>query len=212
MGYSAFIRTRDTAEDALNARINLRWASWWKTQVYARQSWTDYRTAVDSLVDPFLGELSSGGGVILAGDSHARDLGFSTSLTPWRRLSLSANLLYRDSELWVASNGVSALAPYQGDSVIVGSNLSYYVNETTDVALNYHFSSADYSQGNETTGLPLGLDYHWHQALLSVGRNFQKGVKGRLGYAFSDYHEPYSAGLNDYRSHGVFASVQFVWN
>jgi len=86
------------------------------------------------------------------------------------------------------------------------ASVSYVIADPTDVHLTYDFSHADYTQDNEASGLPLGIDYQRHGVRAGVTHRFWKRFLARVEYAWFLYKEPSSGGFEDYVGHGLFAT------
>ncbi len=205
LGYPAFITARETSTDEIGSKLVIRPASWLKTTFSYRLISTDYQTTVQTI------PTFSGGGM-LSGNYDAHIYSFNTVLTPWRRLYLFSTFSLQDSRTVTAANGNPSVAPFRGQVYSVMSSASYLLNNLTDLSLGYDFSHADFSQPNQTAGLPLGIDYQSHGVRAGIGRIFWKRFAARLEYAWSYYDEPSSGHYNDFTAHGVFAMLRMKWD
>jgi hypothetical protein len=59
--------------------------------------------------------------------------------------------------------------------------------------------------------VPLGIDFTHQQLLAGLTRRFSDRVSASLRYGFSQYSQPSSGNLNNYTSHGVFATLACKW-
>ena len=84
------------------------------------------------------------------------------------------------------------------------------MNSKTDLLATYNFSRGDYGQHNPA-GVPLGIDFTHQQLLAGLTRRFSDRVSASLRYGFSQYSQPSSGNLNNYTSHGVFATLACKW-
>ena len=84
------------------------------------------------------------------------------------------------------------------------------MNPKTALQAAYNFSRSDYGQHN-TAGVPLGIDFTHQQLLAGLTRRFSDRVSACLRYGFTQYSEPSSSNLNNYTSHGVFATLACKW-
>ena len=205
-GYSAFIRSRDSATDAVDARLVLKPAVWIKGTLSYRFATTDYRTRTDATTIP---DLSTPGGRIFAGRHDASILSANLTVTPWRRLFLSTTISYSESEIAARDNGSGAVAPYRGDLWSVLNSITFALNPKTDLTANYSWSQAHYGQGNAAGGLPLGIDYSLHGVTAGVRHSCSDRVMVALQYGFFDYDEPTAGGFANYTAHTVFATISF---
>ena len=205
LGYPAFITARETATDEAAAKLVIRPASWLKTTLSYRVISTDYDTKTHSIAT-FTGGSVQGGQY----DAHIHSL--NVTLTPWRRFYLSSTFSVQDSRTITADNGNPSIAPFRGQVYSVMTSANYILDNLTDLTLAYDFSHADFTQPNQSAGLPLGIDYQSHGIRAGVARSILKRVKARLEYAWSRYDEPTSAHYNDFTAHGIFATVFVKWD
>ena len=209
-GYPAFILGRTIHGGEFETKLALRPANWLKTTLTYQIASTDYSTRTDPAID--LGTLGpvSPGGTILAGKNDAQTCGFSATLTPIRRFYLYGAFTYSLSRLTTASHGDPSVVPYSGNVYTVITTASYALNPKTGLLATYNFSRGDYGQHN-TAGVPLGIDFTHQQLLVGLTRRFSDRVSASLRYGFSQYSEPSSGNLNNYTSHGVFATLACKW-
>lgn len=205
IGYPGFLTRQEIATDEAGARLVLRPASWLKTTLSYRLVATDFDNDTGAI--PGLAP----GGTVRAGESDAHQFNLSATLTPWRRLFLFTSLGYQNIHTVANAHGNAAVVPYRGDLYTALASASYVLNEKTDAHLGYDVSYADFSQDNESAGLPLGLSYQFHTLRAGLSRQLTKSLRARLDYFFSLYDEPYSHGRNDYTAHGVFATLNYRW-
>jgi hypothetical protein len=208
-GYSAFIRERNITGDEVEAKLVLRPNTWLKTSLSYKWVARDYETVTDPTVAP--GRFVTPGGRILAGDYDAHVYSLNAVFTPLRRVYLSTTFAYQNSRMATADNGNASVAPYRGDTYSVLASASFILSDKTDLRVSYGFSKADYDQDNESAGLPLGIVYERHALVAGITRRFLKSVSAGLNYAYYFYDEPSSGGFNDYKAHGVFATLAMKW-
>ncbi len=150
---------------------------------------------------------ASPGGRFFAGNYDAQVYSFNAALTPGRRLYISGTFSYRDTRLATSSDFDPVVVPYRGKVYSVLGNLSYALNDKTDLRATYAFSRADYRQQNAAAGLPLGIVYHQHGVTASLTRRLLKNMTGTVQYGFFYYTEPTSGGANNYKAHAVLATI-----
>jgi hypothetical protein len=214
-GYPAFIRSRDIETDEAEAKLILRPASWIKTTLAYRIQARDYRAVTDPYIIPgdqfFPALVFSPGGGVAAGNYDAHIYSFNATITPLRRLYLSATFSYYDSRMGTAANNAPAVVDYEGNVYSLLSSATYVLDQKTDFFARYNFSKADYAQDNVRTSLPLGISYDLHGMEVGFSRKFRDKFTTNLGYAFYHYNEPSSGEVNNYTAHGVFASLTMLW-
>ncbi len=204
-GYSAFITDRATQTDEVFAKLVVRPASWLRAALTYQLQSTDFRTATDPIpgITP--------GGSILAGTYDASVYGCSLAVSPLPRLRLTAAFTLSDARTVTADNGNEIIVPYDGLIYTVISGGSYSLDDKTLLTLNYSFSRSDFGQKNYAAGLPLGLDYTRHGFMAGITRKLSANLTANLRYAFYDYQEPSTRGINNYTAHGMFATVSYFW-
>jgi hypothetical protein len=204
-GYSAFIRARKLDTDEVEAKLALRPCSWMRTTLTYQLVATDYSTTID----PVPG--ASAPSTLLAGNYDAHVYGISTTVTPFRRWSLSGAFTYSDSRILTLQAAEPAVVPYKGDVYAVTASATYALSDATDIRAAYSFSRADYGQDNIVGGLPLGLNYTRHALTVGLTRKFTNYLSTKLGYGFYQYREPSTGGINNYTAHGIFATLMMRW-
>jgi mono/diheme cytochrome c family protein len=210
-GYPAFITQRQTMADELGTKLVMRPASWLKTTLGFRVATTDYETVTDS-TPAFLGNFSTPGGQVLAGeyDSHVYSVG--AAWTPWRRLYIYSTFEFQDSRTVTEDHDNASIVPFRGHTYSALVNARYVLNPLTDLSLGYDFSYADYGQNNAPDGVPLGIDFRRHGIRAGIARKFLKRFTANLEYICSLYDEPSSGHYTDFTAHGVFAALTARWN
>ena len=209
-GYSAFIRNRRLETDEIEAKLAWRLNRWLKTTLTYQLTATDYHTTTDAAVglDSSNNVVSaSPGGQFFAGNYDAQVYSFNAALTPGRRFYISGTFSYRDTRLATSSDFDPVVVPYRGKVYSVLGNMSYALNDKTDLRVNYAFSRADYRQQNDAAGLPQGIVYRRHGATASLTRRLLKNMSGTVQYGFFYYTEPTSGGANNYKAHAVLATI-----
>jgi hypothetical protein len=204
-GYSAFIRARKIDTDEVEGKLALRPFSWMRTTLTYQLVATDYTTTTD----PVPG--ASAPSALLAGNYDAHVYGISTTVTPFRRLSLAGAFTYSDSRILTLQTTDPSVVPYKGGIYAVTASASYALSDATDLRAAYSFSHADYEQDNIVGGLPIGLSYTRHALTLGLTRKVTNNLSTKLGYGFYQYREPSTGGVNNYTAHGVFATVMMRW-
>lgn len=201
-GYPAFITHRDLLSDDAQAKLAFQWTAWLKTSLSYEWLENHYRTTTD----PVSGGISPGGN-LLAGTYDSQITSLNATLTPWRRLFVSATFAYQHDRTMTAANGSASVAPYAGNVYSLILNGTYALDAKTDLIATYAFSTADFAQQNLQAGLPLGIDYHQHTLGAGVRRQIAKGKTLNLEYRFYRYTEPSSGTVNDFTANGVFAML-----
>jgi hypothetical protein len=209
-GYPAFILGRTIHGGEFETKLALRPANWLKTTLTYQIASTDYSTRTDPAVDAATLAPVSPGGTILAGKYDAQTFGFSATLTPVRRFYFYSAFTYSLSRLTTASHGDPSVVPYSGNVYTIITIASYALNPKTGLQATYNFSRGDYGQHN-TAGVPLGIDFTHQQLLVGLTRRFSDRVSASLRYGFSQYSEPSSNNLNNFTSHGIFATLSYKW-
>jgi hypothetical protein len=209
LAYPAFIWWRDLASQEADLKLAVQLAAWLKTTLSYQWLANRYQTATEAVTtDPATGlpaNIAPGGG-LLAGTYTAQTASINTTLTPWRRLFLSASFAYQNARTLTAASGNPAVAPYAGDIYTVSASGNYALNDKTSLGASYAFSTADFAQDNVSAGLPLGINYHQHTLQFGVKRQLAKGKTLGLQYRLYDYHEPSSGGVNNFQAQAVFAT------
>ena len=204
--YSAFIRHRKIDTAGVETKLVLKPATWLKATLTYRLAGTDYSTGTDPVPGGTVpGELQ-------AGRYDAHIYGVNLTLTPFHRFYFSGTFNYSNSRTTTAQHGNPSIAPYKGDEYSLLASADYALDQLTHLHAAYSFSEANYGQNNLPDGLPLGLDYARHGLMVGITRRLTSRVSSSLRYAFYQYAEPSTGGLNDYRAHGVFATVMVKWN
>lgn len=206
LGYSAFITGRDTQKDEFSFKLSLRPLRQLKVTLSYQLAAADYETRTAEIIDPFGGP-SQPGRWLLTGNQDSQTVSLGFTLTPITRLLLNGNVSFQDSRVATPDNGLAALESYDGNVLTLLFHGSYQLDDKTQFRAGYAFSRADYGQGNAIDGLPLGLDYTWHRVTAGLSRRFHDNVTGSLQYAYHFYDEPSAGGFNDYRAHGIFATL-----
>lgn len=209
-GYPAFIRWRELLSNQAEAKLALQWTSWLKTSLTYTWLQNRYRTANDPVTD-FSGVAGgfSSGAPLLAGTYDAHNASLNATLNATRRLLFSATFAYQNARTVTAANGSPAVTPYAGNVYTALVDGNYAVNPRLTLAAGYAFSTADFGQGNYSTGLPLGLTYQQHTLQAGFKRELGRGKTLGLEYRFYLYDEPSRGGLDNFHAHALFAT--FAW-
>jgi len=150
-------------------------------------------------------------GAVDAGNQEADLFSVGVTWNPLARLSFDVSGSMADTRLHTFANHNAAVVPYDGAVWSVAVSANWRIDERTDLLTGYGWSSADYQQENFTAGLPLGLEYQWHQLRASLNRRLNEQLSTTLLYYFQRYDEPTAGGFNDYTAHGIFASLTWHW-
>jgi hypothetical protein len=203
LGYSAFIRGRDTLSEEMSMRLSLRPTRWLQTQLKYRYESTDFTTEHDGIV--FFGIPQ---GTVFSGEQLAHIYSANFTLTPWRRLYFTTTVSLQDSATETFNNNSAAVAPYEGDTLSVLASVNFVIDERTEANLNYSLSRTDFEQEAAVTGPSAGLFFELHAAQAGLTRRWSDRVTTTARYVFYDYSEPSAGGANDYQAHGVFFSMK----
>ncbi|MBC8003453.1 MAG: hypothetical protein H7X97_12770 [Opitutaceae bacterium] len=204
-GYPGFIRYRSIESDEIESRLVLRVARWMKWAITGGLADTEYVSDTGT-------NIFTAGGPVGAGHYEAYFGGLGVVLTPWRRLSLSANVRYSESRTAAfVPVGVASVVPYEGHIWSVLANATWVLSEAADLRLTYTQSSSDYAQDNFAGGYPAGIEYNQQAIEAGVTRRFKRGISASLQYGYYRYREPTSGMANDYDAHAVFATLNWKW-
>jgi mono/diheme cytochrome c family protein len=204
-GYTAFIRGLEREGDELKTKFVLRPTAGVKITLTHRYEQLDYRTATDAVAG------IAPGGSVSAADHEAHAFGVAARWRPVRRLHARISGMYRDTRTEAHANGSATVSPYDGD-VITGSLQTVFIaSDKMDLSAGYTYSTADFDQNHAAGGLPLGIEYEWHQIDAGVTRRINERVSVSLQYAYYRYDEPTSGGGNDFDGHGIFAAMRYRW-
>lgn len=211
-GYPAFIRSRRTETDEVEARVVWQVRRGLKATVKYGVAATDYRTRTDDWEDfRTFPPTPQSGGSLLAGQYDAHTLSAGLVVNPWSRLYWAPTLSWTDSRSLSGVNNDREVAPYKGHAWHLLQTATFLVDEKSDLLATYLYSSANYGQENSDFTLPLGITYTRHAATLAVTRRFHRDRLLRLEYGFFGYDEPTLGGAADYTAHGFFASFRLPW-
>ncbi len=213
IGYPAFIRSRETQTDEIETRLVLQPLRWLKTTLKYSISSTEFTTTTDGWDEPdlFNPPAPYPGGTVNAGDYDAQTLSAGFVFTPWSRFLLSPTVGWTTSRTRSSVNNAAESVPYEGDTWTLLTSATFIVDEKTDLLGTYLFNTADYSQDNAASGLPLGMEYTRHAMTFGVARRMKHERLLRLEYGFFEYSEPTLGGAADYTAHGLFASFRIPW-
>ena len=128
---------------------------------------------------------------------------------PAARWYLDTMFYFQPSKTTTASQGLPAIAPYEGHTYSVIANGTYVLDEASDLFAGYVFSKADFGQDNAASAVPVGIDYQMHSAQVGLSHRFNKYITSKLQYRFNYYEEPTSGGAANYRAHTIFANLAF---
>jgi hypothetical protein len=204
-GYPAFIQRRKIVSDEIEPKLVWQALPWLKTSLTYKLVASDFHTGTDSL--RVGSTVFTDDKRIYAANYDAHVYSVNFALTPWRRVYLSSTFSFQDTRTAASVPDTGAVVPYKGHvySAITSGNLA--LTEKNDLQISYSFSHADYGQGNETEGLPLGIVYQQHGAQIGLTRRIAKSIAANLRYGFFLYDEPTSSGVNDYTAHLLFGTV-----
>ncbi len=202
-GFSAFIRGRDIDTDEIEVKTVFRPIGWLKTSLRYQLIATDF--VADT--DPIAGGQLSPGGRIFSGNYDVNRYSANLTLTPWQRIYFTSSVSYRRSRTVTTDHGNQAVAPYVGDIYSLHQSANWIVDEKTDMNLGYTLSLTDYEQDNVAAGLPLGMAFAQHTIQMGFKHRLRPNVTTKLQYAFYLYNETSTGGRNDFKAHGLFASL-----
>ncbi len=205
-GYPAFILGRTIKTDQGDVKMIFKPSPWLRTTV----NYQIVRTGYSSLTDPVSAGISPGG-PLMTGLYDARTYAIGTTLVPARRVSFTGSFSYSDSRTTTFDNSDPSVVAYKGNVYLISASATYNVNKTTDVSANYSYGRASYGQNDAVAGVPLGLDYMSHRAVISLRKRFNPHLTGSVQYAYYNYVEPSAANLTDYNAQGIFATLGFQW-
>src|SRR5262249_49725996 len=140
---------------------------------------TDYHTTTDPIPAGAIPEFPAVGvpaGRVHAGNYDAHVGSLNATVTPLARLYFSGTFSYQHARTTTDRNLDPAIETYKGDVISVLANVTYIVDDATDVYANYSFSRADFSQHNAAAGLPLGIEYDLHALQAGVRRKFSQRI------------------------------------
>lgn len=204
-GYSAFIRSLRQNRHEFKSKLSLRLRPHWQSWLTYRRQMIDYRTATDAVA------LITPGGSLESAEFVLDSYSLGATWNPIRRLYLTGSATYYQTEIAAFAQNSRAVAPYDGDVWSFRFSGDFLVDEKTEVRVGYSFSGSAYAQGNAASGLPLGVDYRWHEARTAVIRRLTPHWSLRGEYLYGRYDEATAGGSNDFESHGFYASVTYSW-
>lgn len=208
-GYPAFILWRDLLSNEAQTKLSFQQTAWLQTSLTYQWLKNSYRTATDPLNDPItkvLNGLSPGGGH-LAGEYDSQLTSLNATATPWHRLFVSTTFAFQHARTVTADNGLTAVAPYQGNIYTAMLNGTFALNDKTDLVAGYSFSTADFGQDNLPGGLPLGTHYHQHAFEAGLKRHIGKGKTFGLQYRYYRYGDSANGGSGNFEAQAVFATL-----
>ncbi|HSU52987.1 MAG TPA: hypothetical protein VLT36_02880, partial [Candidatus Dormibacteraeota bacterium] len=210
-GYPGFIQSRDLLSKEAQAKLGVQVNAWLKTTLSYQWLQNHYRTATGPADDQIgkLQGLASPGGSLLAGRYDSQLVSLNATLTPWRRLFLSATFTFQNARTQTDANNSPSVAPYDGNIYSLLLNGTYALNEKTDLVAAYSFSAADFAQDNLAQGLPLGTRYHEHAVQAGYNRKIGKGKSIGVQYRYYSYADAAVGGASDFSAHAIFAT--FAW-
>ena len=208
-GYPGFISKRDVVTDEVEARLVTRVSARVKTTLTYRMNSTQYKETTRDAFTTTPPAIISPGGSVLAARDNSYNYSFGATVIPQRRITLNGTFSYENSGITTMGNGL--IPSYKGDiySVLFGG--TYMMTHNTDLSLNYGFSMADYNQGTLAFSQPppVGIRYQQHAVHATLSRRINQNLSVRLQYGFYYYNEPPAEGVNDYRAHTVFATLNY---
>jgi hypothetical protein len=212
-GYPGFMRWRDLLSQEAQAKLAWQANSWIKATLSYQWRRNDYTTSTETVSDADGNpDGISPGGPISAGRYEAHTPALNLTLSPWQRLYFSGTVAYQNAKTVTAANGSPSVVPYEGDIYSVIASANYVLGSKSDLAASYSFSQANFTQGNSSYGLPLGIQYYQHAFQIGVRRRIGENKTLGLQYRFYHYNEPSSGGFNNFDAQAVFAtfSVKFL--
>lgn len=205
-GYSAFIRSRDTDSDEVEAKVTWHAASWFKATLKYQLVASDMSTGTD----PIFGVVSPGGR-IFAGNYDAHIFGLGGIVTPWQRIYLSSTFSVQNARTATADNNSPAIVPYEGQVYSFLNNITFALSPRTDLFATYNLTLADFSQDNFSAGLPLGVNYQQHALQAGFSRKIFQNIVARFQYGLFLYNDPGLGHAADYTAHAVLGTFTMRW-
>lgn len=204
-GYPNFITGRRVDSDEIEASLTTRLGPRLKPRLKYQFYQSDYETSHQALFD------GTPAGSISAGEQEGDIYSLGLTWNPLNRLSFDVSGSLADTRLNTFANNNAAVVPYEGEVWSVSASANWQIDERTDFLTTYVWSLADYQQQNFAAGLPLGIEYQWHQLRASLGRRLNEQLSATLLYLFQLYDETSAGGYNDYTAHGAFVSLTWHW-
>ena len=134
----------------------------------------------------------------------------NVSWIPWNRLSLQLGFNYVLSHTKTpAADLTQALLQAQNDYWTLNFNAGLVVDNKTDLNLGYFYYQSDDFQDNSGAGLPLGAAAQEHGVTATLTRRLSRHLRLNLKYAYAQFHDFASGGLNSYEGHLLFSSLQY---
>ncbi|MBU6410414.1 MAG: hypothetical protein KGR98_08495, partial [Verrucomicrobia bacterium] len=171
-GYPAFITHRDIALDEIAGHLVLQPVFWLQARLTYRWSESRYSSATAAATN-FNGSTASPGGPVLDGRTQSDDFGLNLMFTPVPRFYFSGAFTCGYSRATTGSAASPEVVPYFGNTYTITASAGFALNAKTDLNASYAFSQATYGQNN-TTGLPLGLDFTRHELRVGLARQLTK--------------------------------------
>ncbi len=205
--YPTFIVSDDTISHEAVAELVLHPMTQFKTTLSYQYQIDTY----DMNTKPYVTGASviSPGGELTAARDHSHIVSINATLVPMPRLYLSALFSYQLSSLKTVVNTPPSVVPYQGETATVLANVTYVLNQKTDLFAGYFLSQADYGQNNLAAGLPLGIVYQEQTIQLALTHRFSQSLSARLEYRYSYYNEPSAGGAPDFRANSILGTMTF---
>jgi mono/diheme cytochrome c family protein len=206
-GYPGFFRWREILTDEVEAKLVLRPCNWLKTTFSYDIETTHYRDDANAASNTTTHVIYSPAGPLQTGWYDSQSYNFGAVLTPHPRVYLSGSFSYQPTATHSADSFAATVSQYRGDTYSADFNSTFILSQSTDLSVGWIFSEANYGQGNAAATVPEGIRYQEHGITAGIVRRFSKNLSAKLEYGFEYYHEPSSAGVNDFRAHSVFAMV-----
>lgn len=204
-GYPNFITGRSFDGDEIEASLTARLGPRLKPRFKYQFSDADYESRHQALFD------GTPVSTVEAGEQEADIYTVGVTWNPLNRLSFDFSGSLADTRLNTFANGNAAVVPYAGEVWSAAATVNWQLNARTDFLGTYIWSQADYRQSNFAAGLPLGIEYQWHQVRATVNHRLNEQLSAALLYVFQHYDEPSAGGFNDYTAHGAFVSLTWHW-
>jgi len=202
-GYPALIRAQDFTTDEVMAKLT--WRPCNEFNVAFKYQWlqSDIRTTTDSI---FWGVNNiTPGGELTSGKHDSMIYTLSATVLPTARLYITGLFSLQDTHTAAFDNASPEVVSYKGDVYTGTLALGYALDEKTDLTAQYSYSRASNFQNN-AAGLPLGMDNEMHGATVGISRRIKENITVRIRYAYYEYNDDATGGMNDYQAHLASAS------
>lgn len=205
--YPGFFKQENFITDDANFRVTWRPCS--KLTTVTRYDFQYSTVDFQGAMSPTGGSL----GIIPSAQTLTHMIGETVSWTPINRLYLEGGLNYVLNTTHTGAEGWSGL----GGAVTASDNNYWTFNVTggfafddkNDISANYTYYRSDNYVNNTTGVLPYGSGGEESTVGVTFGHTFTKVLSGTIGYTFQKYRDQMYAGLLDYQSSTILATVHY---